>query len=60
MRHSECTSKRPSPSHRLLRELMKCDCEHLRGSRDRTRKVTKQIPKVEVQFVEKHVSMHRA
>ena len=45
-RHSKWKTKRPSPSHSLLRELMRCDCEHLKGSRDRTRKVTKQIPRV--------------
>ena len=34
--HSKCKSKRPSPSHSLLRGLTRCDHEHLRGSRDRT------------------------
>ena len=43
----------------VLRRLMRCDCEHLQGSRDRARKVIEQIPTVEVQFVETHVSMHR-
>ena len=59
MRHSKCGSRRSSPSRSVLRRLMRCDCEHLQGSRDRTRKVIEQIPRVEVQFVEKHVSVHR-
>ena len=44
MRHSKCESKRSSPSRSVLRRLMRCDCEHLQGSRDRTRKVIEQIP----------------
>ena len=72
MRHSKSESRRSSPSRRVLRRLMRCDHEHRRGSRDRgrevvkkirsrdrTRKVIKQIPTVEVQFVEKHVNVHR-
>ena len=58
MRHSRCKSSCPDPSCSWPRGLTRCDREHRQGARDRGREVIKQIPSVEIQFVEKHVNVH--